>query len=75
MRDPKADTWVVYLTVTKWSPDGVRAVCGQREWEAMDAARPERFTLIQGGIADEAEAERLARGTAGDARMRTAPNE
>lgn len=72
MRDLRADTWVVYQTTTKWSPDGIRAVCGQSEWEAMDAARPGHFTLIRGGIAHEAEAERLARGTAGADRPRNA---
>jgi hypothetical protein len=58
--------WVVYQTPVKGRPDGLAAVCGQREWDEMTAARPGYFTLIRDGIANESEAERLARGTAGD---------
>jgi hypothetical protein len=54
----------------KGSPEGVRALCEQGEWEAMDAARPGFFTLVQGGIVSEGEAEQLARGTAGEAKSR-----
>jgi hypothetical protein len=64
-------TWVVYSIPTKDCPDGVRAVCMQGEWEAMDAAKPGFFTLVQGGIRNEGEAEQLARGTAGEARPRS----
>ena len=39
---------------------------------AMDAARPGFFTLVRAGIANEGEAERLARGTAGEAKPRNA---
>ena len=63
-------TWVVYSLSTKDSPEGVRAVCEQREWAAMDAARPGYFSLIQGGMTNEGEAERLARGTAGEVKPR-----
>ena len=63
-------TWVVYLMPTKDRPEGVRAVCQQPEWEAMDAAKPGHFTLIQGGITNEGEAERLARGRSGEAKPR-----
>jgi hypothetical protein len=65
-------TWVVYSIPMKDSPGGVRAVCEQREWEAMGAARPGFFTLVRGGIANEGEAEQLARGTAGEAKPRAA---
>lgn len=65
-------TWVVYTIPMKDSPDGARAVCDDREWAAMDAARPGFFTLVRGGITNEGEAERLARGTAGEARPRNA---
>jgi hypothetical protein len=64
-------SWVVYLMPTKDNPAGVRAVCQQGEWEAMDRARPGFFTLVQGGIANEGEAEQLARGTAGETQSRT----
>jgi hypothetical protein len=65
-------TWVVYSFPMKGCPDGVRAVCEQSEWEAMDAAKPGFFTLVQGGFRNEGEAEQLARGTAGDSKPRTA---
>jgi hypothetical protein len=65
-------TWVVYSIPMKGSPEGARAVCERREWEAMDLARPGFFTLIQGGIANEGEAERLARGRAGEVKSRNA---
>lgn len=65
-------TWVVYTMPMKGSPDGVRAVCEQGEWAAMTAAKPGFFTLVQGGVTNEGEAERLARGKAGQARPRNA---
>jgi hypothetical protein len=64
-------TWVVYSIPMKGSPDGARAVCDQCEWAAMDAARPGFFTLVQSGIANEGEAERLARGAWGAAKARS----
>jgi hypothetical protein len=65
-------TWVVYTIPMKGTPEGVRAVCDQREWAAMEAARPGYFTLVQGGFANEGEAERLARGRAGEVKPRNA---
>ena len=35
-------------------------------WDAMEASQPGYHTLIRSGIANEAEAEKLARGTSGD---------
>ena len=70
MRTKKAVAWAVYSLPMKGSPDGLRAVCEQGEWEAMDRARPGFYTLIQAGIEHEGEAERLARGTSGAARPR-----
>ena len=61
-----AGLWVVYQTPVKGRPDGLTAVCGQREWDAMASSRPGIYTLVRAGIANEGEAERLARGTAGD---------
>jgi hypothetical protein len=65
-------SWVVYLKAVL-NNAGVRAVCEQAEWDAMELANPGHHTLIRGGIRNEAEAERLARGTAGDppVRLRT----
>jgi len=60
------DTWVVYKMALDDHPSGVSAVCEQCEWEAMERNQPGRQILVQGGLASEAEAERLARGTLGD---------
>ena len=72
MRDATTQAWVVYSVPVKGSPDPTRAVCEQAEWEAMDPARSGLYTLVLGGITNEGEAERLARGTAGAARPRGA---
>jgi hypothetical protein len=53
-------------------PDGLRAVCEQREWDRMQQAQPGYHKLIQCGIATEREAELLARGTSGDPPSRLA---
>jgi hypothetical protein len=60
--------WVVYLMPLHKKPFEMRAVCEQGEWDAMELAKPGYHTLIRSGITNEGEAERLARGTAGDAR-------
>jgi hypothetical protein len=62
-----AERWVVYLMPVRHTA-GRRAVCEQAEWDAMELARPGVNTLILGGIRNEGEAERLARGTSGAAR-------
>ena len=51
---------------------GGRAVCEQSEWEEMEKARPGYHTLVRSGITNEGEAERLARGTAGEPMKRQA---
>jgi hypothetical protein len=58
--------WVVYVKAVAGSTEGIRYVCEQPEWDALYRARPGEFTLIREGIANEGEAERLARGTSGD---------
>ena len=67
----KTGPWVVYLMTVRNSPDGMRAVCEQSEWEKLERDRPGYHKLIQGGIATENEAERLARGTLGDSPPRS----
>jgi hypothetical protein len=54
-------TWVVYLMTVHKRADKICAVCEQREWDAMELARPGYHQLIRGGIATEVEAEMLAR--------------
>ncbi len=55
--------WVVYRMTIHNKVNGVNAVCQQSEWDAMELARPGYHTLIQAGITNEGEAERLARNT------------
>ena len=62
--------WVVYrMTLSKGAVGG-NVVCEQREWDALEAARPGFHTLVRSGLATEQEAEKLARGTAGDTKPR-----
>ena len=61
----QSTSWVVYL-MTLHNLGGMKAVCEQREWDEMERVRPGYHTLIRSGIANEAEAEKLARGTSGD---------
>ena len=63
-------SWVVYQATGKGVTDGSHSVCGQSEWEAMERTNPGGQTLIRSGITSEGEAERLARGTAGDPKSR-----
>src|SRR5690242_6095614 len=72
MRAAMTESWVVYSMPMKGSPGGMRAVCEQSEWDAMELARPGAKTLIQAGIVNEGEAERLARGSSGAAKPRNA---
>lgn len=65
----KTTTWVVYLMTIR-KQDGIKAVCDQTEWEAMELARPGYHHFIQGGFTSEAEAELLARGESGASKPR-----
>jgi hypothetical protein len=49
---------------------GGNVVCEQAEWVAIEAARPGYHTLLHSGLKTEQEAEKLARGTAGDSYRR-----
>jgi hypothetical protein len=70
MRKPKQiGPWVVYLKTIHGHP-AANAVCEQAEWDELELSSPGYHTLIRGGIATEPEAERLARGTAGDRPIR-----
>jgi len=68
----EAVSWVVYkMTVRgKQGESEARAVCEQVEWDAMERDRPGYHALVQDNIATEGEAERLARGTSGDPKVR-----
>ncbi len=65
MRTQRFELWVIYRMAIKGS-EGVNAVCTESEWAEMEAAKPGQHTLLRSGIRNEAEAERLARGTSGD---------
>jgi hypothetical protein len=71
MRESNDDTsWVVYETPATARMSTMKVVCEQGEWDRLTLDKPE-FTLVQSGITNEGEAERLARdGTAG---LRDAP--
>ena len=66
MRTTRPTAWVGYQAAVKGVEHGPNAVCDQAEWDALAAAAPGADHLIRGGITNEAGAEKLARGTAGD---------
>lgn len=53
--------WVVYRMTVNGKTPGMNAVCEQSEWDTMELMKPGYHTLIQAGITNEGEAERLAR--------------
>src|SRR5256885_2090304 len=61
--------WVVYQMTVHGKHTGGRAVCEQREWEAMERLQPGHHVLIQAGIGNESEAEKLARNYEVDANI------
>jgi hypothetical protein len=65
-KSESAECWVVYQMPANGKLAGRNVVCEQAEWEALERSQPGQHTLIREGIPNEGEAERLARGTAGD---------
>jgi hypothetical protein len=61
----KPRLWVVYLMTIHGKASGMGAVCEQAVWDEMERERPGHHTLILAGIANEGEAERLARSSSG----------
>lgn len=61
MRASENAEWVVYRMASFNKQVGRNAVCTQAEWDAKERTNPGLNTLIRGGIANEGEAERLAR--------------
>ena len=70
MRKTESESWVVYRMTLHGKPLGMNAVCEQSEWDAMEQDRPGYHTLVRAYIANECEAEMLARGTSGDVKPR-----
>lgn len=69
MRHEQSDElWVVYLMAVRRQDVPMNAVCSQSEWDEMELAQPGHHPLVRSGITTEAEAEKLARGTSGDAK-------
>ncbi len=66
MKTGRVESWVVYRMTIHGKAGQVNAVCEQDEWNAMEERQPGYHTLVRSGIASEAEAEKLARGTSGD---------
>lgn len=66
--------WVVYRMMLKGKAVGGNVMCSQREWDAIEAAQPGYHTLLHTGLKTEQEAEKLARGSAGDTKPRTLKN-
>jgi len=66
MRHQERLSWVVYTMPIKGNPEGMRAVCERKEWDAMERDRPGYYTIIRTDITNEGEAEKLARGKSGD---------
>lgn len=69
-----AEAWVVYRIGIQEKTAGMSAVCEQCEWDEMERNRPGYHTLIRGHITNECEAERLARGTSGAAKVHLKPH-
>jgi len=60
-KSKKSLLWVVYRMTIHGKQNQINAVCEQGEWDAMQLAQPGYHTLIQAGIANEADAVKLAR--------------
>jgi hypothetical protein len=60
-----AEQWAVYEAI-QGKAVGIRSVCTDSEWQALELTHPGLNMLVQKGIASEADAEKLARGTSGD---------
>jgi hypothetical protein len=70
MMSETPETWVVYLMTGKRA-NGMKAVCEESEWDAMERAKPGEQLLIKKDIVNESEAELLARGVSGNPKPRT----
>ena len=68
-KSAQSGSWAVYQMTVQGQP-GPNVVCFQHEWESIEKATPGLHQLIKDEILNEGEAERLARGTSGDDRVR-----
>jgi hypothetical protein len=70
-KSEQAEAWVVYQMTLHGKQTTALAVCEQAEWDEMELAQPGYHKLVRSGITNEGEAERLARGNAGDPAVRS----
>ena len=75
MKKNTVETWVVFQMTMLKKPLPTLATCTQSKWDEMERSEPGYHTLVYSGIKTEMEAERLARGTAGDPVRKEARNE
>lgn len=61
MRPVESESWVVYMKTQHANKSALNAVCEQSEWDALELSRPGYHTLVQAGIANENEADKIAR--------------
>jgi hypothetical protein len=62
--------WAVYRMRLHGNAVGGNVVCSQAEWDAIEKSQPGYHTLLHSWLKTEQEAEKLARGTAGDTKPR-----
>ena len=55
------ERWVVFETPVLVKGRRLTVICEQKEWDAMEPALRDSYVLIRAAIANEGEAERLAR--------------
>lgn len=64
----QAEFWTVYQIAANGKESAANAMCDQSEWAEIERLSAGRCILIRANIRNEGEAERLARGTSGDAK-------
>lgn len=69
MRLTKVEKWVVYEVLTG-PMTGTKSMCNTSDWTAQQARDPSKARMIKEDIVLENDAEKLARGTSGDAKLR-----
>jgi len=69
----EANSWAVYQIAANGKEPDVNAMCDQDDWAEIERLSAGRCILIRANITNEGEAERLARGTSGDAKPRVKP--
>jgi hypothetical protein len=66
----QASSWAVYRIAAQGKEPATNAMCDQGDWAEIERLSAGRCVLIRSHVTNEGEAERLARGTSGDAKPR-----